>query len=269
MKKVIINSLPKSGTNLLAKLLDLAGYTQHGSLGAPLVRQNTIGSYIRNLRLLSCPRTSGYLLGIDSPVMIKKSYIRKVLSTLEEESYVTGHLGYTSDILEDLIDLSFYPVLITRDPRAVLASFVFFVRKEKKHHLHRFFNTLKEEDCFRLALNGFSENQYSLQPLRVRCEALFLWLRDDRVMKVQFESLIGSQGGGDDSSQTMCVQNIFERFSIPEQKMEYVIKNLFGRGRHTFRKGRVDSWREEIPPSLMSNVNDELADILSDWRYSE
>ena len=34
MKKIFINSLPKAGTNLLAKCLDLFGYHKSGHLGS-------------------------------------------------------------------------------------------------------------------------------------------------------------------------------------------------------------------------------------------
>jgi hypothetical protein len=268
MKKAVINSLPKSGTNLLAKALDLVGYTQVGMLASPLVLQKTLGAEIRNFRWLAFPKEPGYLLGIDSPVMIKKKYIQKMITGVGDNSYLTGHLGYTADIKEDLLKSGYSAVLITRDPRAVLSSFVHFVRKEKKHHLHQMFNTLDEDACFKIALRGYSSEKLSLQPLRVRCDALSLWMRDERVLKIKFEDLIGAQGGGSLATQEACLHRLFDHLSIPHGKVDHVVKNLFGEGRHTFRQGRIDSWKEEIPSALNADINYELGDVIERWGYA-
>jgi hypothetical protein len=57
------------------------------------------------------------------------------------------------------------------------------------------------------------------------------------------------------------------RLDVPLERIENVTKNLFGPGLRAFRKGQIDSWRDEIPAPIIKDVEHELKDILDTWGY--
>lgn len=267
MHKTVINSLPKAGTHLLEKCLDLLGYTRIDHIGPAKVRSRTIDSIIR--RLLWLPvMNQGYIVGIDYPTEVSKKPINKMLSNAHSGEYFTSHQGYTTDFLSKLIQLDFFPIVIVRDPRAVLASFVPYVIKNNKHMMHKIFREIDVEKRYLATLKGLQNDKISLQPLRIRCNAIDPWILSDRVLLVKFEDLVGGKGGGSDITQKETICRICDWLKIPKDRIENTANNLFGGQKSTFRTGRVNSWKEEIPPDVQVKAKIELKDILKKWGYS-
>ena len=265
MKKALVNSLPKAGTNLIAKCLLLFGYVEKGSIASSLVLGKSWSASIR--RVAWAPFRAGYIIGIDSPVEIAKGVIQRKLSRISDGSFITAHVGYTADLLYDVRQMGFAPVLIIRDPRAVLASFVPFVLSQKKHPFHRALSEMKPEERFLAVLSGAFNNHGVLQPLKVRCMALDPWLESKDVLIIRFEDLVGSSGNASDELQEKSLLKLCDYLCIPKDRIPYAKKNLFGEGRHTFRKGNIDSWKEEIPGNVQDVINIEMKDVLQRWGY--
>lgn len=266
MKATFINSLPKAGTNLLAKCLLLLGYSNAGHIGSGFVLNNRSTAILKRLALT--PIRQGYLVGIDTPVELARRPVDWFLSRITNYEFITAHVGYTSDLMFRVIELDYAPIVITRDPRAVLASFVPYVTNNARHTLHSAFAGLTEEDRYLHTLTGKKlQNQY-LQPLRVRCAALDPWIQSNAVLHVRFEDLIGSKGGGSDEKQREMLDHICHWIEAPTTDSSYVLENLFGPGeRTTFRTGQIDSWKSEIPESVSSHLEDALGDIIDKWGY--
>lgn len=268
MKKVFVNALPKSGTNLVAKALQLFGYMDRGYLDSGLVLRSKFSARVR--RIYWCPAfRNGYLLGIDTPVEVRRAPIDRLLMNVGDGGFLTAHCGYTVDLLRQVLEKGFAPIIVTRDPRAVLASFVSYVSNERvKHPLYSVFNRLEPRERFVSALYGICSQKGTLQPMKVRCMALEEWIKHPDVLHVTFEDLVGSQGGGSKDTQLELMGKICRFLDISEGKIDVVVDNVFGAGRHTFRKGLIDSWRGEIPDDVVSLANIELADILDAWGYA-
>ena len=107
-----------------------------------------------------------------------------------------------------------------------------------------------------------------LQPLKDRCLSMQSWIRDDYVFNLRFEDLVGSQGGGDNKIQKKTIVRLFDYLNISTCSVDYLTKELFGPGKHTFRSGQIHSWKEEIPLSLREEVSKELACVIDSWGYS-
>lgn len=261
MSKVFINSLPKSGTNLLGKCFELLDFKLVDHIGSR--------AYLRNKFLRICGLTlgQGYIIGIDTPIEVSKSRIDNKLLRLQDGQFITAHVGYTSSILEKILENNILPILITRDPRAVLSSFVHYVVKEKKHVLHSHFISLSEQERFLAALKGFSANGVKLHSLRERCLSLDSWIRSEDVLKIKFEEIVGVKGGGNSDKQLKCLENIFEFTGSDLNKIKLVQENLFGPGTITFRKGRVDAWVEEVPDGLSPMIESDCGDLIKVWGY--
>lgn len=267
MKKAFVNSLPKSGTNLVGKCLELFDYKQLSGFAASQVLNNTWKSKIR--RVLWRPSKQGYIIGIDSPVEISRQPIDRRLAIATNGTFLFGHIGYTADLLYRVQQMDFEPFVMLRDPRAVLNSFVHYAVSNTQHVLHEDFSAMKLEERYLAALYGFYDGKASLQPMAVRCHALAPWVNSKDVQLLQFERLVGNKGGGSDEQQHQTLEVLCDKLDIDKSGIDRVMTELHGPGRSTFRKGQIDSWKEETPVELHEVINEELADILPVWGYTK
>jgi hypothetical protein len=267
MKKAFINSLPKSGTNLLAKCLELLGYQKMSGFASSTVLHNKLKSKFR--RYLWSPIRHGYLIGIDSPVEIARWAIDRRIAACREGTFLFGHVGYTVDLMDQLIRNGFSMLVMLRDPRAVLNSFVHYININTKHSLFTTFKKMNVEERFLSTLRGLSTPKITLQPLHIRCRALDPWVKSVQVLNVRFEDLIGEKGGSTQIAQRHTIERIAKHLEAPTFNIQKVIEELFGSGRGTFRKGKVDSWRTETPKKIIPIINKELEDILAFWGYQK
>ncbi|RMH19003.1 MAG: hypothetical protein D6698_06255, partial [Gammaproteobacteria bacterium] len=253
------------GTNLLAKCMILMGYRDCGAIAGHLMSGATIAGRFR--RYLWRNPKDAYLIGIDSPIEMPKSAIDRKLRKLPLRAFLTAHIGYSDALLLKALSMGFAPLLVIRDPRAILASFVPYVVRKTQHPLHRAFVTMTDSERYSAALHGGQFGNVRLMSLRQRCEALQPWLANRAVMTIRFEDIVGSRGGASDARQLEVLQQLCQRLGLPEEKASEVSGKLFGPGRGTFRKGRVDAWRDEVPADIIEQARDELADIIRAWGY--
>ncbi|MEZ4698718.1 MAG: sulfotransferase domain-containing protein [Rhodothermales bacterium] len=265
MKKAFINSLPKSGTHLTAKCLKLMGYSERNHIGSAQVLNPGLVSKVRRLSMM--PMRQGYLVGIDTPVEIARSTVHRMLKSAPSRSFFTAHVGYSTALLDAVVAHDITPIIVFRDPRAVLVSFVHYVAQRKEHVLHGEYSKLSLEDRFEAVLNGRRFANAYLEPLRIRCLALEGWLTSEHTLKIRFEDLVGNRGGGSDEIQRDTLRRLSEALDIPNPPIDQVVGELFGPGRHTFRKGQIASWQEEIPADLLSAVDQKVGDIIERWGY--
>ncbi|MDZ4699452.1 MAG: sulfotransferase domain-containing protein [Rhodothermales bacterium] len=267
MKQAFINSLPKSGTHLTAKCLKLMGYSERDHVGSAQVLNPGLASKLRRLSWL--PVRQGYLVGIDTPVEISRRAVHRMLRRAPAHSFFTAHVGYATALLDAVVAHDVRPIVVFRDPRAVLVSFVHYVAERKEHVIHEEFASLTMEERFDAVLNGRRFRNAYLESLRTRCLALEGWLNSDDTVKIRFEDLVGNRGGGSDEIQRNTLQRLCDSLDIVNPPIDKVVEELFGPGRHTFRKGQVASWQEEIPESLMPAVTAKVGDIIERWGYHE
>jgi len=265
MHKAFVNSLPKSGTNLVIKALLMMGMREDFYLSAGLVRGRSLASMVR--RVLWHPFGSSYLVGIDTPVPFARWPIDARLGRLEPGAFGSGHLGYTNVLLDVIKLLGIRPILMTRDPRAVLVSGVDYVMQQSGHALHKGFRQLDRRQQIELMLAGGPVGSAMLRPLRERCMALQPWFGDPQVLWLKFEDLVGRRGGGDDACQHRSLSGLAAYLGIDSAVVDEVAAGLWGPGRSTFRQGTTEGWRESIPADMLGHVTQELRDVLEAWNY--
>jgi len=263
--KVIINAIPKAGTNLVAKCLDLAGFVQAAHIGGEGIRSR-IPRPLR--RFLDRPLIGqGYIVGIDFPREVPRSRVNALLKATRDRSYITAHVGYTEDLLCAVKRYGFRIIVVIRDPRAVVASVVPYILRTRGHPLHALFLNLKVEERYRIAYEGYADDQVFFPSIATRYLAIEPWVKDKNVLVVKFEDLVGPKGGGSDYKQTETLKQVCSHIGIPPDLIPRIKKELFGPGRPTFRKGQTDSWKEEVPIGLQERMNLELKYLLERWGY--
>lgn len=265
MHKAFVNSLPKSGTNLVIKALLMMGMRETFHVSAGLVRARTVASAVR--RALWHPLGQSYQVGIDTPVDIARWPIDARLRRLEAGAFGSGHLGYTSALLDRIKLHGIRPILMTRDPRAVLVSGIDYIVSQPRHALHRGFRSLERRAQIERMLLGGNVGGVELRSLQERCAALAPWLEDPQVLRLKFEDLVGSRGGGSDQRQRESLAGLAEYLGVAATLVDDVAAGLWGPGRATFRQGTAEGWREAIPAEMLGDLTSELRPVLLAWGY--
>jgi hypothetical protein len=215
--RIFANSIPKSGTNLLARMLNLL----------PGVASRWTYHYDEQY-----------------------GDIFKQLSNIRHGQVITAHLPWSEELAKYLKVNKFKIILIIRDLRDVAWSNVPYVtHKDRSHLLHAFFNKLPSEEKRLLAsIEGVDG---SLLPGGKRspswgehADGFLPWLNDPNCYTVRFEDLIGSAGGGDDKRQLAIVCDILRYLEIdlPSERVAEISKSIFSQGSRTFRKGKIGDW---------------------------
>lgn len=265
--KVFVNSFPKSGTNLVEKLLRLVGIRMAGksiAMSSVLGRYETIKKLTRTISFNSW----AVPIGLEVPVSVTASWLKEYIDSLSPGQYMTGHAAY-SDYLESLLSIHSICVLqVVRDPRAILSSMAKYVVEDINawYPFHQYFKSLDTRSSIRLFILG--------GPVPVRgfyysgIHQIILrqigWFESKQALVVRFEDLIGEKGGGNDATQKATIRRIVEFIGLSGEFRDHdfraIQEKLFG-GTPTFRQGRIDNWRESFDDELEELLLRELQGI--------
>lgn len=210
-QKILFVSIPKSGTHLLKKAL----------------RKITHYLPIRWIGLSK--------VALFNPV-----------NDLRQAAPITAtHLFPEIDIVRTHYSNQYKKILIIRDPRDVMVSFM--------HHL------LTKKAWIRRS--GFDYEKFALLSAdeQLATTLLFpdefrnpktcfkyaaLWMQDPSVLVCRFEDLVGEKGGGSAEKQLETLQKLATYLGYPlsDQELHSLAAQLFG-GTWTFRQGKIGTWK--------------------------
>jgi len=242
--KVFANSMPKGGTNLLG----------------------------RTLNLLPCvaPRWT-YHLDATIPGYLDQLY------AVRNGQVVSAHMPWSKSLLEILKSEGFGIFFIIRDLRDMAVSGIhYIVWKSPDHPLHQYFSSLKsDEERLMAYIHGVPENCY---PGGVRpegwenfIESVLPWLDEPNCLTIRFEDLIGSAGGGSDKKQLETVAAIVKHLGIKlsEKVIEEIAAKTFYPDARTFRKGQIGDWRNYFTEEHKQAFKEVKGDILIRLGYEK
>lgn len=227
--RIIINSVPKSGTHLVERALQLMGVSARPPL------------------FLSSADTSWFAaeggeatvpIGVGMPVMASVAKLRARLETLPEGQVVTGHVPYSPDMASLLEELGYRMLLALRDPRDIAVSLAHHIATQPGHRLHQRFQAMTPDERLMATICGME----GLLSLDRRMAAVLPWRGERFALAVEFEELVGSRGGGDDAKQMRCLQMICAHLGMAEVDLKATARDLFGQSA-TFRRGMIGQWR--------------------------
>lgn len=271
--KVIVNSLPKSGTHLLGRLMDLLGMIERQpGLAGGLVRRTARNPWhnVKKLPRLAVSPDTGVNVDLDIPAnRVSKKWLHKYLAAIMPGEYLTAHLPYDQDLRRFLAARDFRLLFIYRDPRDVLVSLANFHRRSHKP-FQRIFNAAEPRERWKIALEGVSAGNSALSPLPERLSRAQGWIKDPAVCAVRFEDLIGDQGGGDFEIQKKTLARILRHLSVEVSDAErhYLQENLFFRRSETFHKGQIGQWEEVMSDNDIVLANERLGDMITAYGYT-
>ncbi|MCC5847513.1 MAG: sulfotransferase domain-containing protein [Verrucomicrobia bacterium] len=238
---VLANSVPKSGTHLLESLL-----VAHPRLYRKL---------IPTLHMGNLPGRPGGLEGV-----LGKTSPGVVLVT---------HLRHQPDWEALVRERNLKHLLMVRDPRDVAISGIHYICKNKHHHLHRVFSALPDSRS-RLVLFIEGSEAQNVPSLSDRFSNYLPWLNTPCLM-VRFEDLVGPAGGGEPQMQIDTVSAIFRHLGYPltESEIGQLAASAFSTASPTYRKGKVQQWREHFDDELTACFRDRAGHLLEALGYPD
>ena len=260
----IVNSLPKSGTHLLQKVvaslrgMTLAGIDLKPDDGAPDFDESAGAS------------GSAIPIGVGRPRSMPRERVHGLLESLVPGSIIKGHIPYSSAMASVLEGLPVRMISITRDPRDVAVSQAKFVATTPGIALHDYYRSLSEDERIMTAITGVSGSAAAppLRNLRERLESVLRWRAHPQHLATTFERLVGPRGGGGRSLQLQEIDAIARHLGIAcdAAEIERIADRAFG-GTETFQTGAIGTWRGHFTPAHVRACKVLLGTLLIEQGY--
>lgn len=261
---VLVNSLPKSGTHLLKKLVDLLGYRgTEVHISKNLVQGNE--HFLEPNSLLPA--------GVDWPELVSAEVVREFLLSVPRGCYASAHMPYSKTFCSVLRELAIKTLLILRDPRDVVVSMANYVVQDPGHFLYSYYKDLSEEDRITISITGLKpsgDGQPGLFSIAKRWEKVMPWMDQAYNSTTFFEKLVGPNGGGTRHDQQNEIRKIAKHIGLDATTKDlfYVAGRLFG-GTTTFRRGKIGSWRKKFTKYHKQIFKKIAGDLLIEWGYEK
>ena len=234
--RILSISMPKSGTNLLQRILIL-----HPSLSRAWLP--TLGR--RNAEKWSDPHA--------------------LFSGIKNGKIVSSHFDYDGDLASLICDkLKFKLLLMVRDPRDAVISDMHYIQTWPGHPLKEKIMALPDDKARLLAL---IEGRDGLRSIHDQILRFSQW--SECAHTVRFEDAVGASGGGSDDKQLKVIKGIFDylEISISDEEARLVAINARSGKTQTFRTGRIRNWEAVFDDDVKDAFRSVAGELLIDLGY--
>ncbi len=259
--KIIVTSIPKSGTHLIEKLLvDFFSFIKFGD----------------GINRMHYPNNEG-----------RFNKVRKKISLLPRSCFISSHLFYDAEIGELMAKKDIKIILMIRDPRDIVASAARYITESSHPYSPHFTNKSKEE-VIEMIITGitgpilmhrpkdpsmraeYTTNHNMFSGILEAYRRFLLWSEVGDALVVKFEDLVGTSGGGDIGRQRKIIYKIAKlcKSHVSDSDMSNIIDNLFG-GTSTFRRGRINTWSDEFTEKNKKTFKINTGSLLVDLGYEK
>lgn len=262
----LLNSLPKSGTHLLAKAMDLLPGVQR----APVHFGQTSAARFEQ----AAPAAATLVpIGIDWPHQVVLASLAETLKHIRPGHYVTGHIPFSAALAALLIHMEMKSLLMIRDPRDIVVSHARHVSKTDKHFLSDLYRPLAPAERITISICGVEptdDDGPRLLNIAERCRSVIPWMAQPFNHTTAFEKLVGPQGGGSRAGQRQELEAIVSHLGVhlSAAEIEQAALQVFG-GTNTFDRGAIGSWRKEFSPAHKALFKELAGQSLIEWGYEQ
>ena len=262
---LLIVSIPKAGTHLLAQLINSVGFRP------PDKYRTTLLEYYGWT-------DSFWPSDSENRIQNELKEVVDAITELRPRRYLLTHLLPAFEILRSIEAGNVRVIFIYRDPRAVVLSHVNHVLRRTDSKFHHFYTQVlqTQEERIELAIRGAASGQvdfpiYWLPDIRTYFQTYLPWRECSKCLTVRFEDLIGPNGGGSSELQQATVARILRHLRIPHRS-EHVKRFaacVFSASSPTFMKGQIDSWRTAFSDRNMASMMEIGCDLLAQLGYEK
>jgi hypothetical protein len=245
---VIGNAMPKSGSHLLYQIL--LGLTKIGPFVDPGMPPLTRSANNTNL---------------------DEAQTHARIAELQAGDIAYGYFKVTKKLVNRLTKKGIASVFVSRDPRDVLVSHVFYATDlYPGHGMHAYYKALPDmESRINAAIEGVQQEPYQLSSIRMKYEKYIDWTRTKGVLSLRFEDLILkreiSLGRLLDFLQTQGFSSKLTR----DEEIEKLKKAVEPKRSGTFRGGRVGDWRDHFTKNNIENFKKQTGDLVLQLGYEK
>lgn len=251
---ILVNSIPKSGTNLLKNIvLSIPG--SHLGVDLPLAHETTNGSECLD-------------------------YIQQQVAKFSPGKIYVGHVPYSKEVSLWFKNNNVKQLFIYRDPRDVTVSLYHYIMRDKipRHAYYSMYLKFKnDEERLRKAITGYGEGKKkfrvssnSIPAIDIVYKTYAPWIQKSSpdFLSLRFEDLVS-----DNDMHMTQIKNIVKFLNPKLIKDIALLKRISSRGMdpersHTFRKGKINSWKEEYTQEHISAFRSVFDDsLLNEFGY--
>lgn len=245
LPKILINTIPKSGTHLMLQILT------------------------------GIPGTSV------TPWFYPETFEK--IKQMQPGEIGRAHLDYSPNQAQDLHHTGVRIVFVSRDLRDIAVSLSHFVMENRwnRHPLHPYLaNHLKTHDERLLAIiQGVKPSPDSLKygisgwpNIYDYNRDKYGWLKENGICHVTFEDLVRTP-----TSRKLSIMKIIDYLwsdlqglkITKKQLLQNMIQNINPSSSGTFRRGKIGSWRDEFKAEHKAAFKKIAGHLLIDWGYEK
>ncbi len=265
-ERILVNSLPKSGTHLLTNAVELFGYRDFAKTPKKPEWNTPVNfDYGEVKKVLDETALNNVQEAINigslSPLHVSPSIFRQWLKPVLSKEYIVGHISYSPSLSPLLADLNYHHLFIIRDPRAVLPSLLSFILNPqgipKKHFLEADLKPMSSEQRLNFILEGgyAPKAAVTVKSFAHVYRDVLNWQQEPNCLAIHFEDLIGEQGGGSKKKQQQTVKNIADYLGHAfNTTILSKLDQIYSASSPTFRIGQVDSWKSSMTPEIIERL---------------
>ena len=229
---VLVNSIPKAGTNLVLQLLTASTSLSNWAQFAATRPSRT---YV--------PRSEGSLL--------------RFLEGLRPGELAGAHLEYTDLLASATRTAGVSMALVVRDPRAIVVSEArYLAGMNRWHRLSPRFRALAtDRDRYDLAIEG--DPSLGLPDIGRRMRWYTPWAKESECAVVRYEDVVADP--------RMILERLASELSLPDASFD--ARGVAPARSHTFREGSSEGWRRALTGEQIARVEGLASDTMAQWGY--
>jgi len=245
----VVVTIPKSGTHLLQKYLELAQGKQQTNI--------TMALQLPGWNFFKPKRPKK----LDARIQRLKS----------PNTYLISHGDLALPVLRFLNNNPDSPLLVNvRDLRDVLISQVYYEWDWIERYIGP--TDFTEKLWFLLKHDNIKLSGYIHTPLR-HAEALIPLIEHPNCLTVRYEDFVGSEGGGNDDLQLALIFAIANHIQIPMPpekaiELQSVLYGNKGKKSNTFRSGKTGTWKEAFTKEQLQFFNEKFGKVQLQLGYT-
>jgi len=247
--KILINSVPKSGTHLLMQII-------LGIPGMVYMKANN-----------------------DSYVFYNG--IRQEVASIVNGSVALGHMSYHESLPPMMESAGIRHLFISRDPRDVAVSYMHFIKKQyPEHPLHRYFNVFLQNDEQRLQalisgvrLEGDAAKAFGFSTfpsVREEFETIYQWRGKPHLCEIKYEDLVKNETSQANEIYKVIqfLWNDLSRLQMSKEQLFSLMKGSIDPANcWTFRKGKIGGWTEVFTAQHIDSFKQNDGEFLIELGY--